>query len=110
MSIERAPILADAMDLTDWILGHFDTDTSALGRMLATESLALTRAIAIALQRRERLDQLEAADEHLMGVRVALRLAESRGLLTVEQLMYAMEHTTSVGRQIGGWLRAEGPA
>lgn len=42
-------------------------------------------------------------------LRIQLRLAAARGYMSEEQLLYAIELMDTIGRQLGGWIRALGP-
>lgn len=108
MSRKPAPIFADTFDLGVWLVRHFGDDP--LGRAICEESLGLLRAITLALRDRHREDQLDEADERLVSLRVQLRLAHAIGALDERQMLHALDLADRVGRQLGGWLRALGPA
>lgn len=104
-SKDPAPLFTDCYDLSAWILGHFNKDTGYLARTLCARSLALTDAITLALQDRDRKRRLEAADEILVELRLRLRLAGQNQQLDDRQLLFGLQCSDRIGRQIGGWLR-----
>ena len=111
MSRDRppAPIFVDTFTLTEWILEHFDDDTRILPKTICNNTLELLEAITLALKDRARVEQTDRADERLITLRIQLRLAAARGYLNEEQLLYAIEQMDTIGRQLGGWIRALGP-
>lgn len=102
---DPAPLFTDCFDLSTWILGHFNQRTDYLARSLCARSLALTDAITLALQGRDRERRLEAADEILVELRLRLRLAGQNQQLDQRQLLFGLECSDRIGRQIGGWQR-----
>lgn len=105
-----SPLFADTYDLTAWLLGHFDGASGVLAHAVCTEALGLLRAVTLALKGRERMDQLDEADERLIALRVQIRLAGTLEALSERQMLHALERADGIGRQIGGWLRSLGPA
>ena len=63
------------------------------------DALALLRAVTLALRGRRR-------DEHLIRLRVMLRLAQACGHLQHAQMLHALERADAIGRQLGGWMKA----
>lgn len=102
----RAPIFTDTYSLCEWLLQHLDNEPSVLSRTLCDNALKLLEAVTLALKDRLREDRLDAADERLIVLRLQLRLAESTGLFDESQLLYALDYTDRIGRQLGGWQRA----
>ncbi len=110
MKGDPAPIYADAFSLCEWLLGRLDGNGQVLARQICEDGLALLEAVGLALKGRSVGAHLDAADERLIALRLKLRLAMARGLLTHEQLVFAYTSTDAIGRQLGGWLRALGPS
>ena len=107
--MNSAPIFVDARRLSGWLLSHFDhRQDSLLARRLSTTALDLLRAVTLALKNSAREDQIERADEELISLRIELRLAEEIGLLSEEQVLFALREADSIGRQLGGWSRSLG--
>ncbi len=110
MKGDPAPIYADTFGLCEWLLGRLDGDGRVLARQICEDALALLECVGLALKRRSVGAHLDEADERLIALRLKLRLAAARGLLTEEQLVFAYKSTDAIGRQLGGWLRALGPS
>lgn len=106
----QAPIFTDTWDLCEWLLRHLQRDPSVLARTLCDDALALMDLIAWALKDWRRDERLEDADERLLALRLHLRLAGSLGLFEESQMLFALEATDRIGRQLGGWQRARHPA
>ncbi len=104
-----APIFVDTFTLSEWILERFDNDTRILAKTICNNTLHLLEAITLALKDRDKADQIDRADERLISLRIQLRLAATRGYLSEDQLLYAIEQMDTIGRQLGGWIRALGP-
>ncbi len=63
--------------------------------------------MTLALKGQMRDERLLEADERLVALRVQLRLAGALGRLSERQLLYALAGADAIGRQIGGWRRAQ---
>ena len=106
MNRAAAPLYTDTFRLCEWLLERFEADPGLLpGRILET-GLDLHRGVCIALKSPVPEDLVEVADEDLIALRTYLRLAQSRGLLSEDQLLHALECADGIGRQLGGWLRS----
>ena len=103
--MKQAPLFTDAFSLCEWLLRQLDRESSVLARALCDSSLQLLTAVVLALKGRQREEQLAAADECLIMLRMQLRLAGAIGLLGESQLLFALECADCIGRQIGGWQR-----
>ena len=106
----RAPIFTNTYTLCQWLLEHFDDHTGVLAATLCRNALQLLEAVALALKGRQRAERLEEADERLITLRLQLRLAEATGLLDEGQCLFALSEADRIGRQLGGWQRAQHPA
>lgn len=62
-------------------------------------------AIVLALKGRDRIQHIDLADEHLMLLRMHVRLAVYVDLIGEEQSLNALRLLDSIGRQIGGWQK-----
>lgn len=114
MKVSRAPVYIRAYELTDWLLKRADSfptgqnSSELLARHLQEEAVAVLEAVSIALSfRGDRRKRLQEANEGLLKLRLALRLAQKRQLLRARQMRYAMKEIEDVGRMIGGWLKYE---
>jgi len=109
MSRSPAPLYVDAFAFCEWLFRHFGDDPRSLPKALCEHALELLRAVTLALKARRREEQVEIADEQLIQLRILLRLAGALGLLDHSQEIHALERADTIGRQLGGWIRAMGP-
>ncbi len=104
--MKQAPLFADAFALSEWLLRHVDGQTGVLARTLSQDALHVLDAVALALKGWSRPERLADADEHLILLRLHLRLAGATGLLAESQMLFALDCADRIGRQLGGWQRA----
>jgi hypothetical protein len=104
--MKPAPLYTDAFDLCQWLLGQLGEEPDALARRLCTTAMDLVEALALALKGWDRQLRIEQVDEHLLRLRIELRLAAACGLLAESQLLFALERADGIGRQLGGWIRS----
>jgi len=104
-----APLLVDTAALCAWLLARLGDDTRELPRIICRRAWTLHESIVLALKNRRREHHVENADEALIALRAAVRMAREADYLTRDQLVHAMEHADKIGRQLGGWLRRLGP-
>jgi hypothetical protein len=102
----RAPLFTDTFSLCEWLLRHLDREQSSLARAVCDNALKLLEVITFALKNRLREERLDEADERLIALRMQLRLAGSIGLFNERQMLFALECSDRIGRQLGGWQRA----
>ncbi|MCG8423787.1 MAG: four helix bundle protein [Proteobacteria bacterium] len=107
--LSRAPLFRDAFELCEWLLGHFGDDDRVLAHSICSRALSLLEAITLALKDRAREEQIDTADELLIGLRLRVRLAAQLGYVSENQAVHALERTDTIGNQLGGWLRSLGP-
>jgi hypothetical protein len=103
-------LFADTFDLGEHLLRTLARRTDPLSLAIAGHALRLLEHVTLALKNRDRAARLEAADDTLVALRVELRLALRLCALTEAEGLRALETSDRIGRQIGGWLRALGPA
>ena len=105
--MKEAPLFIRAYDLHSWLLDRFGGTGAypAIGTAVLRHSAELLDAVSLALSRFDTLERLIEADEHATLLRVHLRLAAEKKLLTDRQLVYVTGELRDVGRQIGGWRR-----
>jgi len=104
--MKQAPLFTDTLTLTEWLLGHFDREDSRLARRLCDNALGLLETLALALKDRLREERVDEADERLIALRLQLRLMGITGRLDDRQLLYGLQLTDQIGRQLGGWRRS----
>jgi len=103
---DPAPLYVDCSALCSWLLAKFNADSGTLERNLCQAAIDLLIAVSLALKDRRRELEIERADEHLIRLRVLLRLAKDDGKLDARQYQYALEQAAGIGRQLGGWARS----
>ncbi len=101
-----APVFVDVFKLSEWLLEKFDADQRFLPRTICESITRLLEAVTLALKGRMREERVELADELLISLRIQLRLANTIGYLSEDQLLFALEQADAIGRQIGGWMRS----
>ncbi len=101
----EAPIFTAAWDLNVWIQRKFGGDTHILATAIAKESLALLDAVVFALKDIERMEHLDLADQHLLRLRMRIRLAWEAALVTERQAVHLLGLADDIGRQLGGWQK-----
>lgn len=105
MRSDPAPVLRDAWTLATWVLERFEGSPDPVARRCCERSLDLVEGLAVALDGPPREARVEACLALATRLRLLLRLAGERGLLTAPQADHALERAAVVGRQLGGWLR-----
>lgn len=104
----RAPIFTATWDLVVWVLKKASSKAQdPLAEALAQEALQLLDTVTLALKNIRRDEALHDADLILLRLRLRLRLAMETELLSERQGRYAIEQTDAIGRQIGGWQKAQ---
>ena len=114
--MNEAPLFVRAYDLHSWLLDRLDSPRDArpetahgLGGEVALSVLRHSRellnAVSLVVARFDLEARLVEADEHATLLRVHLRLASEKKLLSDRQLLYANGELADIGRQIGGWRR-----
>jgi hypothetical protein len=106
--VKAAPLYVDASRLCGWVLERVGGREDALARRLSATALDLLEHLTLALKNRSREERIESADEDLIALRVQLRLAGATGLLSEAQMLFALEQSDGIGRQLGGWRRSLG--
>jgi hypothetical protein len=105
------PIFTRSFDLLSWLLPvtrHFPrANRHDFTRRLLDAAFDLREALERAnlLRGRERLRQLDRADDALARLRTYLRLAVRWGWLSGGQYKHVAEMVAEVGRLLGGWRR-----
>ncbi len=105
---QHAPIFTVTWDFSVWLLKKARAAPhDPLAQTLASSALRLLDAITLALKNIDRDEALQEADLILIQLRLRLRLALETELLTAQQAHYALQQTDSIGRQLGGWRKAQ---
>lgn len=108
MPHQRAPIFTATWDFSVWLVRKARAaPQDPLARSLADRAMRLLDAITLALKDIDRDDALQHADLLLIQLRLRLRLAMETEFLSAQQAHYALQQTDSIGRQLGGWRKAQ---
>ncbi|HRY16344.1 MAG TPA: hypothetical protein P5330_10805 [Candidatus Competibacteraceae bacterium] len=108
---QRAPIFTATWDFSVWLLKKTRAAPhDPLAQSLASSALRLLDAITLALKNIDRDDALQDADLLLIQLRLRLRLAMETELFSTQQAHYALQQTDTIGRQLGGWRKAQSRA
>jgi len=104
------PIYRVAYDLLDAITDlakNMPRDFKAsIGAKLRDECVEIVVLIFRANCAREKAPHLESLIERLQVAELLLRLSRDKRLISTGQYAKAVELTTSIGKQAGGWRRA----
>jgi hypothetical protein len=105
--MKEAPLFVRGYDLYGWLLDRMESGTSysVLRRTIVEEATRLIEAVTLALQGYDPPGRALHADEAAALLRLHLRMAEERNLLTEKQYAYAVQTLDDVGRQLGGWRK-----
>lgn len=106
MSRLLAPVLRDTERLLIWLLGGLCATSGPLQARIAAQALDLQGSVVLALRTADP-ERIAAADDELAILRAHLRVAHGLGLLDDAQLLHAASLCEPIGKQLGGWLRAQ---
>ncbi|MBN8454034.1 hypothetical protein [Accumulibacter sp.] len=105
---QRAPIFSATWDFSVWLVSKARAaPQDPLARSLAERALRLLDAITFALKDIDRDEALQQADLLLIQLRLRLRLAMETELLSAQQAHFALQQADHIGRQLGGWRKAQ---
>ena len=105
---QRAPIFVATWDFSVWLVRKARAaPQDPLARALAERAMRLLDTITLALKDIDRDEALQQADLLLIQLRLRLRLAMETELLSAEQARFALQQTDDIGRQLGGWRKAQ---
>lgn len=103
----RPPIYTKYYDLLGWILDRtakFPKNMRfGLVQKIETIALGLLEGLVDALYRKDRAELYQPVNVELEKLRIFLRLSHERGLLSAEQLRYAVGEIDEIGRMWHGW-------
>jgi hypothetical protein len=107
MNAANAPLYVRAHDLAAAVAAH-PGDGTTVGRLACEAAAELLVAVSLALTfPGERAADLRTADRAVVRVRVLLRVAAERGLLTPGALRARTDALAELGRMLGGWQRTQ---
>ncbi|MCK6576692.1 MAG: diversity-generating retroelement protein Avd [Anaerolineae bacterium] len=107
---KQSPIFTKTEAFMGWLLNHtahyprierFRLAAQIDGALFAFHESLLRAALS-----EEQKPYLLEADVQLQKLRTLLRLAVELGYTTSDQFFFASQHTTEIGRLLGGWMRS----
>lgn len=111
MSWQDAPLYVRSLDLCRDLLPRtsgWAASQSHLAASVSNNALGLLDSISLALAFPEhRALHQQVADEHLLCLRVQLRLAEDLAVLGEGAAVALHSELTQIGRMLGGWRKRE---
>lgn len=103
--------ITKAFDLIVWfvpIIGRFPrAHRFSLGERMERTLYDLLETLIRARYRRERVPLLDEANVLLEVLRFQIRLAKELELLAVSRYEYLARHIDELGREVGGWRKAQ---
>lgn len=108
MSAPKAPLYIDSGALCVWLHQRLSSHPDSLPRAICEHALRLYECIVLALEGHRRVHHIVAAHEVVVMLRANLRLTVELDYLSNRQLLYALERTDTIVRQLAGWRRSAG--
>lgn len=105
-TIKMAPIVTDALVLAEWMVQRLGPDFTVLARDLVRTAIDLAVALGFAYKNRDRESSLLEADDLLLRLRILSRMAGTAGVLEHSQMLFVLERTNVIGKQLGGWIQS----
>ncbi len=105
---KAAPLFTRSYSFYSWLLDHFEKieHYPQLKTTVLDNANKLMEAITLALQGYASQERVLAADEALALLRLHLRMAEDKKMLTEKQYRFVVETMDDIGKQIGGWQKS----
>ena len=111
MSGDSPKAVQDCHDLLAWmipVLDHFPRQRRfTLGERIESGLLQVLQQLVSAAYRQDRKKLLQTANLELEVVRHLWRLALELKVIGIKRYQHGIELMLNLGRQIGGWLRAQ---
>lgn len=100
-----------AYDIVRWLIGHVGkfprSHRYALGERIEQRMLAVLEHLVRAAYVRDKQAPLRQANSELQVLRLLVRLGKDLGFTSVSQYEFISRELVDLGRQIGGWVRAQ---
>jgi four helix bundle protein len=108
----QSPIFTKSYDLTVWLLNHTEKfpkiERFRLAKRIEDAVLSFYELLIKAVRRPYTRQALLDADIELDKLRLHVRLAHHRALLSDDQYRYVSSSLLEVGRLLGGWIKSSG--
>jgi hypothetical protein len=112
MASEEMAIVKKAYEFSKWLLQHTGKFPKSYRFSIAVRledtALEFTELVAVANMRPNRLGMLREADEHLMRLRLLIRMSFDLQFLNVTSYEYGSRSLAELGRMLGGWIKKTG--
>ena len=107
----NATAVMKAYDLVRWLINHVGkfprSHRYALGERIEQRMLTVLEHLVRAAYVREKKDPLTSANSELQVLRLLVRLGRDLGFTSVSQYEFISRELVDLGRQIGGWAKAQ---
>jgi hypothetical protein len=112
MASEEMLIVKKAYDFSRWIFQHTGKFPKSYRFSVAVRIeqtvLEFTEIVAVANMRSNRIVLLREADEHLMRLRLLIRLSYDMQFLNLKSYEFGSRSLAELGRMLGGWIKKSG--
>ncbi len=108
--MREAPLFTKGYTLFSWLLDRLGPvqDHGVVKDAVLSNAHGFLSAITLALQGFDTPARLYEADEALALLRLDIRLAEEKQMLSQQQYRFVVETLDDLGRQLGGWRKQQG--
>lgn len=100
-----------AYDVLLWLIGHVGkfprSHRFVLGDRIESRMLAVLEALTLATYARQKKDHLQQANANVQVLRLLVRAGKDLGFTSVKQYEFISRELVDLGRQIGGWTKAQ---
>lgn len=100
-----------AYDLVRWLIGHVGkfprSHRYALGERIEQRMLSVLELLVQAAYSQDKKAPLVQANSDLQILRLLVRLGKDLGFTSVSQYEFISRELVDLGRQIGGWAKAQ---
>ncbi|MEX5215532.1 MAG: diversity-generating retroelement protein Avd [Nitrospiraceae bacterium] len=100
-----------AYDMLLWLIGHVGkfprSHRFVLGDRIESRMLAVLEALVLAAYSREKREHLHRANTDVQVLRLLVRAGKDLGFTSLKQYEFISGELVELGRQIGGWTKAQ---
>ena len=100
-----------AYDVLLWLIGHVGkfprSHRFVLGDRIESRMLAVLEALTLAAFTRDKTSHLRQANANVQVLRLLVRAGKDLGFTSVKQYEFISRELVDLGRQIGGWTKAQ---
>lgn len=107
--MEKIPVFSKFYDITNWILDKVEkfpkSQRFVFGHRLSNLVLDIVEGLVRAYYSREKVPLLREINHRLEILRIFLRLANDRRLISIRQYEFICKEIDETGKMIGGWIK-----